>query len=72
MLMFVLSFTVYHSKEQIPVVWPSFEAEVKRIISKYKQRQKFDQSERRVDQKFYLLQCIKKISEKLMRLQKKN
>ncbi|XP_057517422.1 agamous-like MADS-box protein AGL80 [Amaranthus tricolor] len=64
---------IYNSKnDQIPVVWPSSEAEAKRIISEYQLRSEFYQSQRKVDQKSYVQQYVNKVIEKLTKLQRKN
>ncbi|XP_021752520.1 agamous-like MADS-box protein AGL80 [Chenopodium quinoa] len=64
---------IYGKDEQVPVVWPSSETEVRRIINNYKSKYGIGQSsERQLDQQLLLNQTVKKTQEKLARIQRKN
>ncbi|XP_021752519.1 agamous-like MADS-box protein AGL80 [Chenopodium quinoa] len=63
---------IYGKDDQVPLVWPSSETEVRRIINNYKSMSHVGQSERQLDQQSLLKQTVQKNEEKLARIQSKN
>ncbi|XP_021774626.1 agamous-like MADS-box protein AGL80 [Chenopodium quinoa] len=63
---------IYGEDDQVPLAWPSSEAEVRRIINNYKGKSQVGQLERQLDQQTFLKQTVQKSEEKLARIQVKN
>ncbi|XP_021841103.2 agamous-like MADS-box protein AGL80 [Spinacia oleracea] len=63
---------IYGQEGQTPVVWPPSKEDVRRIISKYLSKPEIDQAQRRLDQQAFLEQTIKKRTEQMKRIQRKN
>ncbi|KAL2922350.1 Agamous-like MADS-box protein AGL80 [Bienertia sinuspersici] len=63
---------IYGPYSEAPVVWPSSEAEAKRIIQNFKRKPEIDQCQRRFDQDAFLKERVTKAQEKLVRLQRRN
>ena len=63
---------IYGPYSQAPVVWPSSEAEARRILTNFKRKPEVDQSQRQFDQAALAKENLAKAQEKLMKLRKKN
>ncbi|KAL2924717.1 Agamous-like MADS-box protein AGL80 [Bienertia sinuspersici] len=63
---------IYGPYNQAPVVWPSCEAEARRIITNFKRKPEIDQCQRQFDQDAFLKERVAKAQEKLLRLQRRN
>ena len=63
---------VYGPYDKAPVVWPSCEAEARRILMEFKRKPEMDQSQRRFTQLTFLKQSVTKAEERLVKLQRRN
>ena len=63
---------VYSPYDKAPVVWPSCEAEARRILMEFKRKPEMDQSQRRFTQLTFLKQSVAKAEERLVKLQRRN
>ncbi|KAL9243457.1 hypothetical protein vseg_017342 [Gypsophila vaccaria] len=63
---------VYSPYSETPLIWPSSESEVRRIVLEYKQKSHIDQSQRIFNQEAFLRQSATKAREKILRLQRRN
>ncbi|XP_021774627.1 agamous-like MADS-box protein AGL80 [Chenopodium quinoa] len=63
---------IFAKDAQVPVVWPSSEAEIKRIISNYRDNSDMYQLQRQLDQQSLSEVNVIKTEEKVERIQRKN